>query len=201
MAPYAKLALNASDAELGLPPSKEQHSSASTQASLGRRKGDLTPMSNRRKVGIATGALVVLVLLYRWTGGAVEQRTSFGPPPSRAPRAGLLASGQRVANASTVRTTLPLHPTEAVRADPPLRPPILPPIHPPLVAIHQLLTSAAPSSSYFDSLRSDVRYLTADSWSGAFRRPFFTETSEKALTFRLLLSFLVQDSLVSISRH
>ncbi|GAA5849462.1 hypothetical protein JCM8547_000460 [Rhodosporidiobolus lusitaniae] len=119
MAPYSKL----HDAEQGFAPSSSSEKPLSASNQVGRRSA----AERRRLVGLGTAAVVLIVLLYRWTDRqAAEVRTTFGPPPK-------FASGgtrRAVANAST------------------------------------LLTPAAPATSYFDALRPDLRYLTADSWSG-----------------------------------
>jgi hypothetical protein len=103
---YAKV--NASDPELGLP-SKEHPLLTSTSQASGRRISPPSsrPDKSRKAVGVAVATLVVLLFLYRFTGGpVVEYRSSFGPPLDRSLRI-KDAGGARVANASTVRT-LPL---------------------------------------------------------------------------------------------
>ncbi|GAA6007852.1 hypothetical protein JCM10207_004899 [Rhodosporidiobolus poonsookiae] len=125
MAPYSNLAVNASDAELGLPASKEHTPSIRPR---GTASGAFqTTAEQRKKVGwVAVGALVVIVVLVKLSGGGSREKREVWGPPSKLSNGG----GGAVPDAST------------------------------------LLTSAAPATSYFDALRPDLRYLTADSWSG-----------------------------------
>ncbi|GAA5825612.1 hypothetical protein JCM11251_000309 [Rhodosporidiobolus azoricus] len=130
MGPYQHLAVNASDAELGLTAKGEP---ASTTASSARGRGSgagggawLTEQQ-KKMAWAGVGGLAVLFLIWRWGGAASAgpAREAFGPPKS----ADVL-----------VRKAVPDATT--------------------------LLTSAAPATSYWDALRPDLRYLTADSWSG-----------------------------------
>ncbi|GAA5935583.1 hypothetical protein JCM10213_003624 [Rhodosporidiobolus nylandii] len=121
MAPYERLP----DVEAGRT-NKELSISVPSSHKSGNREGARRAQERTKKLLAATGAGIVLLLLYyRWTGRVVvEKRTSFGPPVTKLWRGGV------VPNASA------------------------------------LLTSSAPTTSYFDALRPDLRYLTADSWSG-----------------------------------
>ncbi|GAA5903775.1 hypothetical protein JCM6882_003415 [Rhodosporidiobolus microsporus] len=131
MGPYQHLAVNASDAELGLSAKAEPRSTApstsTTAARAGRSLGGRLTDQQKKLAGVGGAALLLIVLVLRWTGGgsAGPARIDFGPPQRT-----VRERGGTVPDAKT------------------------------------LLTPAAPATSYWDALRPDLRYLTADSWSG-----------------------------------
>ncbi|GAA5970808.1 hypothetical protein JCM11641_004462 [Rhodosporidiobolus odoratus] len=151
---------NHSDAELGLP-SKESHPSHYSTGGSGRGSAATGRLSDKRKKWAYTAAasLAVLLILGLYRSSAGEERLSYGPPERQLHRAGV------VPNATTVRIALsiilPLYgdPPNGLTCDPAV-------VAIGFSAAPQLLTPAAPATSYFDALRPDLRYLTADSWSG-----------------------------------